>query len=102
MTSLFASSPTLVSYRGKISVQMSPACSSGAFVVLQPTVLDTAVLGSWNNGKEVPRWGVAEIQKMSPPTTGRCSRHAAAVLSNKGVGTADQWERGMATRQPIT
>ena len=23
----------------------------------------------WNNGKEVPRWGVAEIQKMSPPTT---------------------------------
>ena len=20
----------------------------------------------WNNGKEVPRWGVAEIQKMSP------------------------------------
>ena len=26
----------------------------------------------WNNGKEVPRWGVAEIQKMSPSTTGRC------------------------------
>ena len=23
----------------------------------------------WNNGKEVPRWGVAEIQKMSPSTT---------------------------------
>ena len=57
---------------------------------------------SWNNGKEVPRWGVAEIQKMSPSTTGRCSRHAAAVLSNKGVGTADQWERGTATQQPIT
>ena len=37
--------------------------------------------------------GVAEIQKMSPSTTGRCSRHAAAMLSNKGVGTADQWER---------
>ena len=34
--------------------------------------------------------GVAEIQKMSPSTTGRCSRHAAALLSNKGVGTADQ------------
>ena len=46
---------------------------------------------SWNNGKEVPRWGVAEIQKMSPSTTGRCSRQ-----------TADQWERGTATRQPIT
>ena len=45
----------------------------------------------WNNGKEVPRWGVAEIQKMSPSTTGRCSRQ-----------TADQWERGTATRQPIT
>ena len=27
---------------------------------------------SWNNGKEVPRWGVAEIQKMNPSTTGRC------------------------------
>ena len=23
---------------------------------------------TWNNGKEVPRWGVAEIQKMSPST----------------------------------
>ena len=57
---------------------------------------------SWNNGKEVPRWGVAETQKMSPSTTGICSRHAAAVLSNKGVGTADQWKRGTVTRQPIT
>ena len=26
----------------------------------------------WNNGKEVPRWGVAEIQKMSPSPTWRC------------------------------
>ena len=34
---------------------------------------------------------VAAIQKMSPSTTGRCSRQ-----------TADQWERGTATRQPIT
>ena len=25
--------------------------------------------GQWNNGKEVPRWGVADIQKMSPSTT---------------------------------
>ena len=34
-----------------------------------------AVRGSsWNNGKEVPRWGVAEIQKMSPSTTGRCKQ----------------------------
>ena len=49
------------------------------------------VIHAWNNGKEVPRWGVAEIQKMSPSTTGRCSRQ-----------TADQWERGTATRQPIT
>ena len=30
---------------------------------------DTQGLGAWNNGKEVPRWGVAETQKMSPPTT---------------------------------
>ena len=27
---------------------------------------------AWNNGKEVPIWGVAEIQKISPSTTGRC------------------------------
>ena len=39
-------------------------------------------LNSWKNGNRHPGWGVAEIQKMSPPTTGR---HAAAVLSNKGV-----------------
>ena len=26
-------------------------------------------LHTWNNGKEVPRWGVADIQKMSPSTT---------------------------------
>ena len=45
---------------------------------------------------------VAEIQKMSPSTIGRCSRYAAAMLSNKGVGTADKWECGTATRQPIT
>ena len=57
---------------------------------------------SWNNGKEVPRWGVSETQKMSPSTTGICSRHATAVLSNMGVGIADQWERGTVTRQPIT
>ena len=31
-----------------------------------------AFLNPWNNGKEVPRWGIAEIQKMSPSTTGRC------------------------------
>ena len=40
------------------------------------------MIKSWNNGKEVPRWGIAEIQKMSPPTT---VGDAAAVLSNKGV-----------------
>ena len=53
--------------------------------------INNGILDPWNNGKEVPRWGVAEIQKMSPSTTGRCSRQ-----------TADQWERGTATRQPIT
>ena len=34
---------------------------------------------AWNNGKEVPRWGVAEIQKMSPSTTGRC--YCSVVMS---------------------
>ena len=27
------------------------------------------VFPSWNNGNRDPGWGVAEIQKMSPPTT---------------------------------
>ena len=35
-------------------------------------LLEQLELEAWNNGKEVPRWGVAEIQKMSPSTTGRC------------------------------
>ena len=39
-------------------------------------------ISAWKNGNRNHRWGVAEIQKRSPPTTGR---HAAAVLSNKGV-----------------
>ena len=34
--------------------------------------LYTNASSPWNNGKEVPRLGVAEIQKMSPSTTGRC------------------------------
>ena len=37
--------------------------------VLSPHII---VPHAWNNGKEVPIWGVAEIQKMSPSTTGRC------------------------------
>ena len=35
-------------------------------------LLEQLELEAWNNGKEVPRWGVAEIQKMSPSTTERC------------------------------
>ena len=31
-----------------------------------------ALLDAWNNGNRDPSWGVAEIQKMSPSTTGRC------------------------------
>ena len=31
-----------------------------------------SVFLSWNDGKEVPRWGVADIQKMTPSTTARC------------------------------
>ena len=27
------------------------------------------VMDAWNNGNRHPGWGVAEIQKMSPPTT---------------------------------
>ena len=41
-------------------------------LILPITVTTIAATDAWNNGKEVPRWGVAEIQKMSPSTTGRC------------------------------
>ena len=40
--------------------------------VCTSTYLQIKQVGAWNNGKEVPRWGVAEIQKMSPSTNGRC------------------------------
>ena len=33
-----------------------------------------SVAWPWNNGKKVSRWGVAEIQKMTPSTTGRCKQ----------------------------
>ena len=88
------------------SMQENAFSSLHVFLIFALDVLHLNILHfalwAWNNGKEVPRWGVAEIQKMSPSTTGRCSRHAAAVLSNKGVGSANQWERCTATRQPIT
>ena len=35
---------------------------------------------TWNNGKEVPRWGVAEIQKMIPSTTGRVAQIKKVVV----------------------
>ena len=40
---------------------------------------------AWNNGKEVPIWGVAEIQKMSPSTTGRCSRQGSGDSRQMGA-----------------
>ena len=43
----------------------------GAAAALHSEVTEREIK-PWNNGKEVPRWGVAEIQKMSPSTTGRC------------------------------
>ena len=52
--------------------RLDTALKSGAGPVV-PTSLHAGYGGrAWNNGKEVPRWGVAEIQKMSPSTTGRC------------------------------
>ena len=35
-------------------------------ICIRPSLIDD---GSWNNGNRYPSWGVAEIQKMSPPTT---------------------------------
>ena len=34
-----------------------------------PSSCPKCLLEPWNNGNRHPRWGVAEIQKMSPPTT---------------------------------
>ena len=45
-------------------------------------VLFKIVLQPWNNGNRDPGGGVAELQKMSPPTT---VGDAAVMLSNKGV-----------------
>ena len=76
------------------SIHLSPySTGQPRWCILNKSVFEcqSRPLDTWNNGKETHRWGVAEIQKMSPPTTGRCSRHAA-----------DQWECGTATRQPIT
>ena len=39
----------------------------------------------WNNGKEVPRLGVAEIQKMSPSTTRRCEDRSLLLLMLGGA-----------------
>ena len=36
---------------------------------MQPSAIVTGGAGSWNNVNRDPRGGVAEIQKMSPPTT---------------------------------
>ena len=44
------------------------------------------MLGPWNNGKEVPRGGDAELQKMSPPTTGRCYSLMRSQLTNHQLG----------------
>ena len=53
-----------------------------------------SVCVAWNNGKEVPRWWVAEIQKMSPSTTGRwgqpTNRSAARRHGSQSHGFAVQ------------
>ena len=41
-------------------------------VAVVEVILEIKDVTPWNNAKEVPRCGVAEIQKMSPTTTGRC------------------------------
>ena len=57
---------------------------TGPCTCTTPCTNTATTLYTWKNGKEVSRWGVAEIQKMSTSTT------AAAVLSNKGV--VEFWE----------
>ena len=45
------------------------APSAGRQREAQPAVWRHPGVGPWNNGNRDPGWGVAEIQKMSPPTT---------------------------------
>ena len=53
---------------------LARAASVSALMITSCNVLDEnkILLTPEKNGKETYRWGVAEIQKMSPPTTGRC------------------------------
>ena len=37
---------------------------------------------AWNNGKEAPRWGVAEIQKMSPDSRPMGARHSNTAANH--------------------
>ena len=38
--------------------------------------LPKTIFKAWNNGNRDPGWGVAEIQKMSPPTTVGDAHHS--------------------------
>ena len=57
-------------YRPADSVMFCPP-APGSELKKEVQKIVTEVL-TWINGKEVPKWGAAEIQKMSSPTTGRC------------------------------
>ena len=51
--------------------------------------LNNTIEKPWNNGKEVPRWGVAEIQKMSPSTTGGCIKQGSGDRQPMGPRHSD-------------
>ena len=64
--------PSIFVWRGEevlgsmINMHVMNLCSNS----INPTPDTTQGCIPWNIGKEVPRWGVAEIQEMSPSTTG--------------------------------
>ena len=63
-------------YRNQINLLIDPLGIEGPEIAK-----NTKTLNPWNNGKEVPRWGVAEIQKMSPGLVGH-SVFAVQAWSN--------------------
>ena len=54
----------------RIPIEYKGACSGQGWLNIRD--IYARDVDPWNNGKEVPRWGVAGIQKMSPLTTERC------------------------------
>ena len=64
---IYVDSDTAFHERGFWLLKLSPASSNDI-----QYVNNNKIMNPEKNGKETHKWGVAEIQKMSPSTTGKC------------------------------